>query len=71
MATRWDTTKDMLVLLAIIHISKIDVNLDVAERIVAGWRKHCIFVLHGFLLTIPSCCNGKSACRCRGYPVSC
>jgi len=39
MADQWNTAKDMLVLLAVVRISEIDVNLDVAERIVAGWRK--------------------------------
>ncbi|THX25497.1 hypothetical protein D6C90_06565 [Aureobasidium pullulans] len=37
MADQWNTAKDMLVLLAVVRISEIDVNLDVAERIVAGW----------------------------------
>ncbi|THX06263.1 hypothetical protein D6D17_04990 [Aureobasidium pullulans] len=37
MADQWNTAKDMLVLLAVVRISEIDVNLNVAERIVAGW----------------------------------
>ncbi|THY21617.1 hypothetical protein D6D01_06582 [Aureobasidium pullulans] len=45
MVNQWNTAKDMLVLLAIVRISKIDVNLDVAENIVAGWRKSYTFYL--------------------------
>lgn len=70
MAEQWDTAKDMLVLLAVVRISEIDVNLDVAERIVAGWRKRYASTLYGCLLTLYSCRNGRSPCRCRGYPES-
>lgn len=45
MADQWNTAKDMLVLLAVVRISEFDVNLDVAERIVAGWRKSSTFYL--------------------------
>lgn len=45
MADQWNTAKDMLVLLAVVRISEIDVNLNVAERIVAGWRKSSTFYL--------------------------